>query len=57
MMKKYKKFISKFSKGVNIEVLLNDYANSVEEVRNENLAIKNIKRALPLQTVTYCINI
>lgn len=39
--KKYKKFISKFSKGANIEILLNDYANSVEEVRNENVSIRN----------------
>lgn len=39
MVKKYKKFISKFSRAGNIEVLLNQYATSVEEVRNENFAI------------------
>ena len=41
MVKKYNRFISKFSKGANIEALLGDYASSVEEVKKENREIKN----------------
>ncbi len=40
MTKKYNKFISKFSRGVNIESMLEEYADAVNSVREENLEIR-----------------
>ena len=39
--KKYNKFISKFSRGTNIEELLGEYAKSVENVRSENIEMRS----------------
>ncbi len=41
MIKKYKNFISKFSKGNNIESMLVEYADSVDKVRKENIEIRS----------------
>lgn len=41
MTKKYNKFISKLSRGTNIESTLCEYVESVENVRNENMKIRN----------------
>ena len=41
MTKKYNKFISKFSRGTDIEASLAEYADSVDNVRKENLEIRS----------------
>ena len=54
LAQKYNRFISKFSRGTNIESVLSEYADSVNNVRNENLEIRNNISAIE-KNVEHCI--